>query len=180
MILKDGMALSPFVIMKTKICTKCRTEYPATLEYFGPHKLMKNGLRSRCRKCRREDDKEYRQTEKRKAYQREYGKEYHKKYMIAYRRTFRGRLQKVFSMFNCRCTNSKIHNYSRYGGRGIKNKFRNLDNFRSYVVNDLGITDINQIKNKEIHRINNNRHYEKGNIEFLTPKEHKQAHIADC
>lgn len=33
-------------------CTKCRTEKPATLEFFPPHNKKKNGLDSWCRKCR--------------------------------------------------------------------------------------------------------------------------------
>lgn len=35
----------------TRICTKCKREFPATLEYFHKHKLGKNGLRSTCKGC---------------------------------------------------------------------------------------------------------------------------------
>ncbi len=33
-------------------CTKCRTEKPATTEFFPPHNKKKNGLDSWCRSCR--------------------------------------------------------------------------------------------------------------------------------
>jgi 5-methylcytosine-specific restriction endonuclease McrA len=35
-------------------CTKCKTTYPATLEFFGPSKPSANGLTSWCRVCVRE------------------------------------------------------------------------------------------------------------------------------
>lgn len=39
--------------MKTKTCTKCKKEYPATTEYF--YKSARDGLISRCRACASED-----------------------------------------------------------------------------------------------------------------------------
>jgi len=36
-----------------KICTKCKNELPATIEYFHRHNRTKNGLRSVCKECRR-------------------------------------------------------------------------------------------------------------------------------
>jgi len=35
-----------------KICTKCKKEYPATLEYFHKGKNYKNGLHLWCKKCK--------------------------------------------------------------------------------------------------------------------------------
>jgi hypothetical protein len=35
----------------TKICTKCHTEYLATIEFFLRRKNSKYGLRAQCRKC---------------------------------------------------------------------------------------------------------------------------------
>lgn len=36
-----------------KKCTLCKTEYPATLEYFYAHKKIKSGLRPDCKDCAR-------------------------------------------------------------------------------------------------------------------------------
>ena len=38
--------------MKYAICTKCKRELPATLEYFAEAPKKKNGLTSHCRECR--------------------------------------------------------------------------------------------------------------------------------
>jgi len=45
--------------MKTKICSKCKTEYPATTKYFYNHKGFKYGLGCRCKNCRKKYDKPY-------------------------------------------------------------------------------------------------------------------------
>lgn len=37
--------------MKTKICTKCKKEFPATPEYFYKRAVSKYNLRSECKKC---------------------------------------------------------------------------------------------------------------------------------
>lgn len=42
--------------VKTKICTKCEGELPATIEYFHKQKHCKYGVRNKCKDCRREDD----------------------------------------------------------------------------------------------------------------------------
>lgn len=46
-----------------KRCTKCKNEYPATLEYFYKDKNGRNGLHSRCKNCHRDAMLEYRKTE---------------------------------------------------------------------------------------------------------------------
>jgi len=45
--------------MISKICTKCKKEYPATVEYFSKHPETKDGLKSHCKYCRRRAQKEY-------------------------------------------------------------------------------------------------------------------------
>ncbi len=57
--------------MATKTCTKCRTNYPATRDYFYRHR---GNLRPECKKC---SGKRFRQwclknSEKRKEYHRKY------------------------------------------------------------------------------------------------------------
>lgn len=54
----------------TKTCSKCKTEYPATTEYFSQKNSSKDGLDGRCKACHRE----YRAANKEKInkYNREY------------------------------------------------------------------------------------------------------------
>ena len=78
-----------------------------------------------------------------------------------------GHLRVVFGGMNRRCNNPKVHNYTRYGARGIKNKFKSLDDFRGYVLNELRVDP----RGLQIDRIDNDGHYEKGNIRFITCKE---------
>lgn len=65
--------------MKTKICSNssCKTEYPATTEYFNCDKNRNNGLYPLCKECRKkyyQDNKEQLIEE-----QKEYNKEYRQK-----------------------------------------------------------------------------------------------------
>ena len=43
--------------MQVKTCTKCATEFPATLEYFYKNTSGKYGLTSRCKSCVNVDNK---------------------------------------------------------------------------------------------------------------------------
>ena len=142
---------------KIKTCSKCRKEYPATTGYFPPCGHTLDKLHSWCRFCHREAAKKYRQCHRKK--RKNYQKKYYK--MIT------GYLRHIFFSFRGRCTNSNAHNYSRYGGRGIKCLFQSSDEFVDYVVNTLKIDP----RGLQIDRIDNNGHYEKGNIQFVTAKE---------
>jgi len=73
--------------MKTKICTKCRKEFPATVEFFYKDKYKSDGLASQCKSCFKEyteankDTRDkYRSANKNKIaeYRKEYGKKYYK------------------------------------------------------------------------------------------------------
>lgn len=44
---------------KTKVCSKCKKELPATTEYFSRHKTSKDGLRGICKRCRRKYNHQY-------------------------------------------------------------------------------------------------------------------------
>ena len=138
-------------------CTVCEIEYP--LDYFSPNKYHKDGLQSRCKKCNREYQQKYRQTE--------HGKNVRKKQPRKYRKTINGRLRIMYSNIKQRCNNSKNKRYKDYGGRGIENRFKSPDGFVDYVVNILKVNPIGL----QIDRINNDGHYEKGNIRFVTAKE---------
>ncbi|KKN60021.1 hypothetical protein LCGC14_0536080 [marine sediment metagenome] len=93
-----------------------------------------------------------------------------------YRATLRGHLGHIFGGMNQRCNNPNCRSFKNYGARGIENKFGSSEDFINHVTNELGITDIDQIKGLYIHRIDNNKHYEIGNIKFLIPTEHTAVH----
>lgn len=146
-----------------KTCTKCGTEYPATLEFFSPDKRRTDGLYSRCRKCHNKVQREYRKQNP------EQVKKYHREYQRKYYKTFKGRLRAIFCAINNRCTNSKNPRYKDYGGRSIENKFNSPNDFIECVIN-LGYNTYRKLKGLQIDRINNNGHYEKDNIRFVTAK----------
>lgn len=69
-------------------CTRCRTEFPATLEFFSVHKMGRYGLHSQCRPCKREAEAEKRARPDQQARQqawRDANKEYARRYNEAYR-----------------------------------------------------------------------------------------------
>lgn len=63
----------PLSIPPQRRCTKCGTEYPATLEYFNAQKGGKYGLSSWCKTC----IKAYRNSEEFKAKKRAYDHNYY-------------------------------------------------------------------------------------------------------
>lgn len=174
--------------LSEKTCTKCGGVFPATAEYFHRRKDSKDGLRNDCKKCHGKQTKQYREghLEQAKQYNKQYrqtktGKEKHaqdywrhKKKRLEqhreYRETLNGYLRQVFKDMVHRCTNPKRHNYSRYGGRGIKCTFSSANSFIDYVVNALGISSFEQIRGLQIDRTDNDGHYEPGNIRFVTAK----------
>lgn len=50
--------------MLTKVCTLCKTEFPATAEYFTLKRARKDGLDSWCRKCKNNYDRKGREPQK--------------------------------------------------------------------------------------------------------------------
>jgi hypothetical protein len=140
-----------------KTCTRCKTEYEATLENFAPVKSGKYGLDSQCRACKREYYADN------KAEMRNQQSEYRPKYYAS----VRGNLREKFRSMNRRCSK-----HETYLAKGIKNKFKNFEHFRSYVVGVLGVDPRGLI----CHRIDNDGHYEVGNIAFMTMAEHTRLH----
>lgn len=131
--------------METKICTKCKKEYLATLKYFYKSKKGKNKLYSLCKKCTNKTKKKYRQK---------------------YQNGVKGYLRHIYTCIKHRCNNPKDIGYKYYGGRGIKCRFIS-DEFVDYVIKVLKIDP----RGLEIDRINNDGNYEKGNIRFITHQE---------
>ncbi len=84
-----------------------------------------------------------------------------------YYSTIRGYLKHSFGNMKRRCDNPKVHNYSRYGGRGIEVRFVSSDELVSHVVDELQVDP----RGLQIDRIDNDGHYERGNIRFVAVKE---------
>lgn len=148
--------------MKNKTCNKCGNTYPATTVYFYERKDRPSSLRSPCKKCRAKSQKNYSHTKE--------GKRSNRKGQKNYRQTLNGYLREVYYAIRRRCNKPHCRMYRYYGGRGIECRFECFVDFFSCVVTDLGITKLNQIKGLQIDRIDNDRHYEPGNIRFVTAK----------
>lgn len=82
----------------TKICSICKQELPATLEYFAPHKEGKYGLHSRCRECNKEYKRQEYQRNK-ATYKAQWERRYEEKRdeLIEYQRRYREENPKVIS-----------------------------------------------------------------------------------
>ena len=168
-----------------KSCSKCKQEFPATAEYFYKRIAALDGLQSICKTCKAIKNRKTYQTNRVKVlqrmkvrypinrikllgYQQQYRKT-HKEKLIEYRTSICGHLRSIYGAMIDRCNNPKRHNYNRYGGRGIKCLFTSNE-FVDYVVNILQIDP----RGLQIDRIDNNGHYESGNIRFVTGKENCQ------
>ncbi len=147
----------------TKYCNGCEKNLQAIK--FTKDRRAKSRLQTRCKECQSQQKKEYATTDR--------GREVHRRNKTKYRGTIEGHLACVFAGMTRRCTDLNLRNYENYGGKDIKCLFKNLDDFRIYVINELKIDP----RGKQIHRINNDGHYEKGNITFLTPEEHRVIHV---
>lgn len=74
--------------ISVRTCTRCKVEFPATLEHFPPHKAGRYGLHSNCRACKKEVDAARRRRPDQKARQqawRDANRERIKAYNQAYR-----------------------------------------------------------------------------------------------
>lgn len=69
----------------------------------------------------------------------------------------------AFANAKQRCENPRNNRFADYGGRGIKFKFSSFDRFLS----ELGPRP----RGKKLDRINNNGHYEPGNVRWATESE---------
>jgi hypothetical protein len=151
-----------------KSCTRCKADYEATLENFAPDKRASDNLQSQCRVCDREKVAEYRRKNpNRKQDWLDGNEERAKATGISYYSSKNGDLHRKFNNMKYRCSNQKA-----YVAKGIKNKFKNFEHFRSYVVEVLGVDPRGLV----CHRPDNDGHYEEGNIEFVTRTEHKKIH----
>lgn len=118
--------------------------------------------------------KQYQQTEQYRQAHSKANKKYNQTHKVEiakckrdYRKTLVGYLRICFQDIKQRCDNPKHIGYKYYGGRGIQCLFKNANKFVDYVINELKVNP----RGLTIDRINNNGHYEPGNIRFVTHKE---------
>ena len=136
-----------------KTCSKCGIKKSATIEFFTLDKRHRDGLQSTCRICYKEYDRNRSGSHERKIAR------------LSYYQTIRGRLRHVYHGMKSRCTNLNDKRYEGYGGRGIECRLTS-DEFVDYVISTLKIDP----RGLQVDRINNDGHYEKGNIRFVTAK----------
>ena len=156
-----------------KRCFKCKLEKELT--EYNICRSNADGRQDCCRECGRLYRKQRyrRRAEIERKQNREYNRK-HREEKIAYNgkynATAKGHLRRVYYDFNRRCNDPKLWCYKNYGGRGIKNKFKSGAEFIDYVLNTLKVDPIGLT----IDRIDNNGHYEKGNIRFVTQAENNR------
>lgn len=127
-----------------KVCVKCKIQKP--LANFSKDAVNKDGLQSWCRQCKSRQAK-------------------------LYSKTLSGYLRNKFSHIKQRCNNPKNPYYKWYGKRGIECRFTNANSFILWVTSILGYDTLEKLKGLDTDRIDNNGHYEVGNIRFVTHKE---------
>lgn len=157
-----------------KRCSICKKEKSPSK--FGKDKSRKDGLDHRCADCKvvywkkNLESNEGKKTRYKEAQKRWY--QSHKQYRQAeerqkqkeYRKTIQGHLGFVWRHMLRRCNNPKDLAYKYYGGRGIKVNFASFIDFRDYITNELQVDP----RGLTIDRIDNEGHYECGNIRFVT------------
>ncbi len=153
--------------MKKK-CSKCNAS--KDISKFLKLKTPKDGLQRQCKTC----VKAYRRSKTYRDSQRKYMLKYwalnperSKTNLAKYHATVNGHLRRQYHNMNQRCKSQES-----YIKAGVKNKFESANALISYVV---GVMEVDP-RGLDVHRINNDGHYEKGNIEFLTEQEHMSKH----
>ncbi len=170
-------------------CKECKKEYGDQYRQEHAEEIKEYQRSDKGKAARNRANKKYKQTPQGKAAQKKYhqslrGKATRKKYeqldkrkainskvKKEYYRTINGYLRCVYGGIKRRCSVPKCKDFERYGSRGIKCLFTS-DEFVDYVVNDMKVDP----RGLQIHRIENDGHYEPGNIQFLTPEQHREEH----
>ena len=129
-----------------KVCTGCGQEYPATLEFFAAGK-HEGQLIARCRVCR-------------KTYQIECEQEND----IVYQEVVNDYLKYLFIDLQRQCNDPSHFNYHRFGAKGIRFEFKDFEEFRNHIVNDLKAADPRGL---QVHRIGINGSFKKDNIRII-------------
>lgn len=79
-------------------------------------------------------------------------------------------LQKRVSSMKNRCNNPNDQSYSNYGGRGIEFRFASIKDGVDYLLATFPMTTY---VGYDIDRIDNDGHYEPGNLRFVTRKQNQ-------
>lgn len=82
-------------------------------------------------------------------------------------------LGKRYDAIVARCTCLEYRSFKNYGGRGIENRFANRKTFVAWVKEHLPHPDYRGL---EIDRIDNDGHYEPGNLRLVT----RQENLRNC
>lgn len=174
--------------IQTKLCPKYKQI--KQLSGFYKDKYNRDGLQCYCKQCRKQHIKQHRQEHK--AEYRQSDKRYYKTHRVErlqstkryrqshkasclqsekrYNKTLPGYLRRVWRNMLYRCNNPKNKAYENYGGRGIQVKFASFDDFYDFVVSILKADP----RGLTIDRIDNDGHYERGNIRFVTKAENNR------
>ena len=88
-------------------------------------------------------------------------------FFIGENMTVREHLVSLFYRMNHRCSHHKL-----YVGKSIECRFETVAELESHVTDELDVDP----RGLDCHRIDNNGHYEPGNIEFLTKADHSWIH----
>ena len=160
--------------IQTKRCSKCKGE-PKPITDFSPHKTTKDRYQSRCKQCNIHQTQLYRQQHRAEYLQQE--KQYRKthkaqrlQYAKLYYHTIQGHLRTVWRAMLQRCNDPKHRKYKNYGARGIKVEFTCFSDFFNYVVKELKADP----RGLTIDRIDNDGHYQRGNIRFVSRAENNR------
>lgn len=155
--------------MKSKICTKCGTEYPATTEFFHKDKKGEYNLRSDCKQCRSHYKKQYYQNNKerlkkyRKDYyqdHKEYEKQTSKKRALEYYWNNREKVLDKIKIYQKteegKEVMKKAHERYLYGNNSLPQKYKNGEKklksrfiVEKFLGRDLTVEEI-------VHHINGN------------------------
>lgn len=101
--------------MKTKQCSKCKNNFPATGKFFHKDKNRLDGFQCWCRKCVSIVHKKWYAKPENKIHIKEYHKEYHKKYRL--RPEFQNRIQNNHLKHNYNITlEQKMKKYCEQNG----------------------------------------------------------------
>jgi len=160
--LQEKKAMSETI--QTKQCSRCKQFLPIS-EFYK----RLNGLQPICKQCHNQYNKQHQQTHRDKY--RQYNRQYYQRHKAErlqaikrYRQTKTGHLRRVWQAMLYRCNNLKSPVYKNYGARGIKVKFACFEDFYDHIIKELNVDP----RGLYIDRINNDGHYEQGNIRFIT------------
>jgi len=131
--------------MNYKVCTKCKLEKPI-LEFYKSA-YTSSGLSSDCKECR-------------KLHKLKDKEEINKKIRVYYKKY---PWKKTLTSIKQRCNNPKFKQFKNYGGRGIKNKFKNADEIKFLWFRDKAYL----MKQPSIDRIDNDGDYCIENCQYI-------------